>query len=111
MDEKLGGVSKTSDLVREVSDRVRRKVDDLNKNCGELRVDMDKKLSSEEGRLIWANFQKFALYDDLRELYSKFMPAISGFEDKLSHAYSELKLFSVLLRRFDEVLCDKATRG
>jgi hypothetical protein len=65
-------------------------VDDLGKNCADLRIDMDKKLSSEEGRLLWVNFQKFALYDDLRELYSKCLPAISSFEEKLSHAYSEL---------------------
>ena len=86
-------------------------MDDLGKVCAELRVDMDKKLSSEEGRLLWANFQKFALYDDLRELYSKCLPAISSFEDKLSHAYAELGSFALMLSRFDEVLCDKATRG
>jgi len=32
---------------------------------------------------MWANFSKFAVYDDLRDLYQRCIPAISSFEDKL----------------------------
>ena len=71
----------------------------------------EKKLSTEEGRMLWANFMKYALYDDLKDLYRKCLPSISSFEDKLSEYYTELDKIKVMMLRFDEVLCDKATRG
>jgi len=40
-------------------------------------------MSLEEGREIWANFSKFAIYDDLKDLYKKCIPAIVGCEDKI----------------------------
>jgi hypothetical protein len=42
------------------------------------------KLSLEEGRSIWANFSKFVVYDDLKDLYARCLPAIGNCEDKIS---------------------------
>ena len=39
-------LAKSGDMVREICDRVRRKVDDNGKSIGELKVDIDKKLST-----------------------------------------------------------------
>jgi hypothetical protein len=46
----------------------------------------------------------------LRDLYSKCLPAISSFEDKLIEYYNEQDKVNIMLRRFDEVICEKATR-
>lgn len=103
-------LQKNGDMVREIADRVRKEVRQNGQLMVEIRSDIEKKLSQEEGRLLWANFQKYALYDDLRELYGKCLPAIASFEDKLLEYYNEQDTVKQMLRRFDEVLCDKATR-
>jgi len=36
------------------------------------------KMSTVEGADIWANFSKFAVYDDLKDLYTRCVPAISA---------------------------------
>ena len=35
----------------------------------EIKGDVDKKMSSKEGQKLWANFKKYALYDELKDLY------------------------------------------
>ena len=40
-------------------------------------------MTNKEGLKLWANFRKYAQYDELRDLYRKTLPAISSFEDKL----------------------------
>jgi len=49
----------------------------------ELAVDVQRKLSVDEGRSLWANFSKFASYEDLKDLYKKCLPAIAACEDKI----------------------------
>ena len=109
-EDQLGIIQKNSEMVREVSDRVRMEVRTNGQLLNDLKNDLEKKLSHEEGRPLWANFQKYAVYDDLRDLYSKCLPAISSFEDKLIEYYNEQDKVNMMLRRFDEVICEKATR-
>lgn len=109
-EDQLGIIQKNSEMVREVCDRVRMEVRTNGQLLNDLKNDLEKKLSHEEGRLLWANFQKYAVYDDLRDLYSKCLPAISSFEDKLIEYYNEQDKVNIMLRRFDEVICEKATR-
>jgi hypothetical protein len=45
------------------------KVDENNKEIGYIKDDLDSKLTREEGSRIWGNFSRFAVYDDLKELY------------------------------------------
>ena len=40
---------------------------------------------------IWANFKKYAQYEELKDLYRRCLPAISGFEDKLKEYWTELE--------------------
>lgn len=67
-------------------------------------------MSVEEGQKIWANFAKFAIYDDLRDLYHRCVPAISAFEDKLQDVRNELKQFEYVIKDFDGKICDKASK-
>ena len=60
-------------------------------------------MSSKEGLKIWSNFKKYAQYDELKDLYRKCLPAISGFEDKLRTFMTDLEKIHVMMRRFDEV--------
>ncbi len=59
---------------------------------------------------MWANFSKFAVYDDLRDLYQRCIPAISSFEDKLKLQKDELTRFQEIIIRFDEHLTAKAAK-
>ena len=59
---------------------------------------------------IWANFKKYAQYEELKDLYRRCLPAISGFEDKLKEYWTELEKAQLMMRRFDEVLCEKAEK-
>lgn len=68
---------------REVNTSHKTKVDDLFKKHLAVETELDQKMTEKEGQTIWANFQKYAIYDDLKDLYQRCVPAISSFEDKL----------------------------
>lgn len=76
-------VNKQLSSIREVTDRMRRKVEETSHAMIEVKSETDTKLSAKEGQKLWANFRKYAQYEELKELYRKTMPAISAFEDKL----------------------------
>jgi len=67
-------------------------------------------MSNEEGVNIWANFAKFAVYDDLKDLYTRCIPAISSQEDKLKKVRDELAKMQEIMRNFDELICEKASK-
>ena len=67
-------------------------------------------MTSKEGQKLWANFKKYAQYDELKELYRKTMPAISSFEDKLKENNDHNERIDQMMRRIDEVLCQKADK-
>ena len=76
-------VSKDTSHIREAIDRVRKKNEENAKKIVEVEQGIDLKMSQKEGMKLWANFKKYAQYDELKDLYKKVLPAISGFEDKL----------------------------
>jgi len=67
-------------------------------------------MSKEEGSNIWANFAKFAVYDDLKDLYTRCIPAISGQEDKLKKVRDELAKMQEIMVNFDSLICEKASK-
>lgn len=68
------------------------------------------KVDKEEGQRIWDNFQQYAYYDDLKDLYAKTMPEIKKFEDKIVQFGVDLEKIDIILRRFDEVITEKASK-
>lgn len=90
LEEQVTNVQKSNDMMREVNDKMRKEVKLVNQITFEMRADVEKKLSQEEGKLIWANFQKYAVYNDLSDLYNRCLPSISSFEDKLHEFHTEL---------------------
>lgn len=77
----------------------------------ELRTENELKLSAKEGQKLWANFQDYAKYTELKNLYDKVMPAISSFEDKLKSNNDRNIRIDETVRRIDEVICIKADRS
>ena len=96
--------------IREVCDRMRRKTDENVHALIEVKSEQDQKMSAKEGQKLWANFRKYAQYDELKELYRKTMPAISSFEDKLKKNNDHNEKIDEMMRRLDEVICSKSDR-
>ena len=67
-------------------------------------------MENSEGVKLWKNFDHFAVYEDMKDLYQKTIPQISKFDDKLNSFKVELNQEKEIMRRFDEILCTKATR-
>lgn len=68
------------------------------------------KTSVEETQQIWDNFNKFAFYDDLKDLYNRTLPELSRFEERLIKQNATLEKNDIILRRYDEVLTEKASK-
>ena len=96
--------------LREICDRIRKKNEDNVKKINETRAELELKMSQKEGMKIWANFKKYAQYEELKDLYRRCLPAISGFEDKLKEYWTEMQKTQLMMRRFDEILCEKAEK-
>ena len=103
--------TKEIQIMREVQDRIRRKTEEQNIHLNELRQEQDAKMSSKEGQKLWANFKKYAQYDELKDLYRKTLPAISSFEDKLQANNAHNERVDAMLRRLDEIICTKSDRS
>ena len=89
---------------------MRRKTDENMHAVVEIRAEADGKLSAKEGQKLWANFRKYAQYEELKDLYRKTMPAISQFEDKLKENNDHNTRIDEMMRRLDEVVCQKSDR-
>ena len=71
---------------------------------------MSKMLGPSDGQKIWRHFQRFAEYDDLKDLYSRIMPQIQLFEDKILEFSKESVQNQSIILRFDELLASKADK-
>lgn len=84
--------------------------DRVNVELLEIRQDLKLKTYNEETIRVWKHFSKYAEYTDLRDLYSKVLPQISKFEDKLLDLSREQAKVTEIIRRFDEIMSDKASK-
>ena len=76
----------------------------------EMKAATDEKLPMAEGKKIWANFRKYAHYDELRELYKKTLPEISKFEQRLQDNNDFNERIVAMIQRLDTIICDKSDR-
>ena len=110
MQEQHKQSGKDASATREIIERLRKKNEANGTRIMEVSEAVDSKMSSKEGLKLWSNFKKYAQYDELKDLYKKCLPAISGFEDKLKIFMVELNKFELMIRRIDEVMCSKADK-
>jgi hemerythrin-like domain-containing protein len=50
------------------------------------------------------------MYDDLKDLYNKVLPPLSKFEDKMYDMTKEHEQAKEIIRGYDEVLAEKASK-
>jgi hypothetical protein len=58
----------------------------------------------------WEEMKKYALYDDLKDLYAKVMPPLAGFDAKMDMMAQGYEQAREMIRRYDEVILDKANK-
>ena len=63
-----------------------------------------------EGQKIWRNFQRFADYEDLKELYRKVIPEISKFEERLIEFQIQFEKNAAIICNFDRDIALKADK-
>ena len=61
--------AKHAGRIAEAAESTKKKVEDNNKEIMHMRDEIEGKLTREEGSRLWGNFSRFAVYDDLKELY------------------------------------------
>eukprot|EP00347_Sterkiella_histriomuscorum_P005859 403355004 len=64
----------------------------------------------EEGDKIWNHFKRFCKFDDMKDLYQKTVPEIQKFEQKLIDFTQDMEKNQFIVRRFDEIISDKASK-
>ena len=96
--------------INQNTNQINQRLDRTNIELRDAQLELQDKVASKEGQEIWANFSKFAVYDDLRDLYQRCVPAISSFEDKLKLQKDELTKYQEILIRFDEHLTAKSAK-
>ena len=60
--------------------QMERELQHLIQDFEDMEQKSDSKLSVSDGKRIWRHFQRFAEYNDLKELYSKCIPQLAKFE-------------------------------
>lgn len=73
--------------------------------------EIQSRLSGNDGKRIWRHFQRFAEYNDLKELYTKCVPEIARFEQKIIDFNLEVDQSNLIIRRFDENMANKAEKS
>ena len=72
---------------------------------------MGKRLSSTDGQRIWRTLQRFAEYNDLKELYQRCIPEIAKFEQRIIDFQGSIDRFNEIIRHFDESLIHKVDKA
>ena len=63
-----------------------------------------------DGKRLWRHFQRFAEYEDLRDLYRRCIPEILKFEQKLIDFEQNQSKLNLIMRSFDEFITLKADK-
>ncbi len=72
--------------------------------------ELELKASIEETANIWKNFNNFAQYQELKQLYSKVNPEMQKFEVNMIEHRDEIKRFKEIIERFDVTICEKSSK-
>ena len=67
-------------------------------------------MSTEDGKRLWRAHQRFAEYEDLRDLYKRCLPEIQNFEKKILDHETDLQQFQSIIANFDKVIAQKAEK-
>ena len=56
------------------------------------------------------SLKKYALYQDLKDLYGKVLPPLSTFEAKMEEMSASYEQSKEMIRRYDEIMSEKASK-
>ena len=82
----------------------------LNEDQTQLSYELEKRLTKLDGQRLWKHFQRFCEYEDLKDLYSKVVPEIAKFEEKLLGFEATIEQNQTIIRQFDENLSFKSDK-
>lgn len=71
--------------MAELETRIKKSEKDIkhiNKDTAAINLDLNTKTNNDETIRIWKNFNKYAEFNDLKDLYAKVFPEIRKFEDR-----------------------------
>eukprot|EP00347_Sterkiella_histriomuscorum_P014789 403359519 len=100
-------ITDTNQRIQKVEEDIKLRI---NLDIQDIYKDLRKKTNNEETSRLWKNFTKYAEYGDLKDLYNKVLPEVSRFEDLLLDLSKESAKTQEIVRRFDEVMSDKASK-
>ena len=80
-----------------------KEIDTIYKECAN-------KLALKDAQRIWRQQQRFAEYEDLRDLYKKCIPEISKFELKIMEFQKDIDKYTLVIKNFDEIILQKADK-
>ena len=81
-----------------------REISALNVEVTRCNHNLNLKMDKNDGTRIWKHFQRFAEYNDLKDLYAKTLPELAKFEQKIINFEQEIEKCNMIIRRFDEHL-------
>ena len=67
-------------------------------------------MDNSEGTKIWTHFDRFALYEDLKDLQRLCIPPMAKFEQKIIDFTRAMDQSAEIIRRFDEALAQKSSK-
>lgn len=79
-----------------------REISMLNGEVSNTQKELLLKLNKNDATAIWRHFQRFAEYDDLKDLYTKCVPELAKFEQKIYNFSSDYEKQKLIIRNFDE---------
>lgn len=71
------------DLITQTLNQQGKDMEQMGNEMDQVNNTLEKVLKVDDGKRIWKNFQRFAEYNDLKELYKKCVPQIADFEFKI----------------------------
>ena len=85
-------------------------INDLDAYIKKVETHMGEKMNYKDSQKIWQHFQRFAEYSDLKDLYSKTIPELAKFEQKIIDFQTDSDKMHLVISRFDEHLTKKASK-
>lgn len=68
-------------------------------------------MDKDDATRIWKHFQRFADYEDLKELYQKCIPELAKFEVKMIDYSDQIEQCKQIIEHFDKVMTEKANKA
>eukprot|EP00347_Sterkiella_histriomuscorum_P010846 403374700 len=110
VDDRLYKVQQTLESFKKQFSKINKDFEITEQDIKFIDEQLNNKCDTSEAQKLWKNFGKYALYDDLKDLYQKAIPEIQKFEHKIIDYNAELEKVQVIVRRFDEIVSDKANK-